>query len=250
MAKLYIIHELAAGDLAETAKYLSKLYGLETELMSLDSSWSFEPSSQVLILHLALDREIETHKSISERLSAFDIQQLNPYDKLAEIADDKYLFYEYMLAAELPQAATSVVSRGSLNEDELKSIIYDFASEHSGIVLKPVHGTEKIDFMQLLEMDILDIASEHAQKVLSYDDLLLQKYISAEAEYRVLYLDGKFYAKSEFPVEYKNQLEAIIAALALKPRIIALDLLLKDGLLLALEANIRPAAMARCVYAV
>ncbi len=248
MAKLYIIHELAAGDLAATASFLAASLGYDAELVDLNSAWSFDDGSSVLILHLALDREIETHKLVSERLLAYPVEQLNPYDKLAEVADDKYLFYEYMLAGEIAQAPTSIISRGSINEDELKSIIHDFANQHGGIVLKPSHGTEKIDYMQLLDMDILDIASEHAQKVLSYDDLILQKYISADAEYRVLYVEGKLFSKTEFPFELKSQVHAIIDALPLKPRIIALDILSANGVLIPLEVNIRPAGTFKCVH--
>jgi hypothetical protein len=250
VTKLYIIHELAAEDLVATISFLADKLNCDVELLHLNSAWSFIDGSSVLILHLALDKEIETHKLISERLLAYNVEQFNPYDRLAEIADDKYLFYEYMLAAEIPQAATSIVSRGSINEDELKSIIHAFANVHGGIVLKPSHGTEKIDYMQLLDMDILDIASEHAQKVLSYDDLILQKYISADAEYRVLYIDGKLFSKTEFPSEFKSQVQPIIDALPIKPRILALDILSANGILIPLEANIRPAGIHRCQFVI
>lgn len=250
MSKLYIIHELAAEQLEATAQFLSRELSVVVGLCHCDNIASLAKDSMTLILHLKLDHEIEMHKAISSQLDKLELQQLNPYDLLAEIADDKYRYYEYMRAAETPQAASIKLSRGSYSDDEINNLIFEFAANHSdtGIVMKPVHGTEKIDFFMMLEMDLLNLACQHAQKVLSYDDLLLQQYISSDAEYRALYLMGKFYFRSEFPANYQSQLQAMLEALPLAPKVIAFDILDQGGVLIPLEVNIRPAGMHRCVY--
>ncbi len=250
MSKLYIIHELAADQLVATSEFLATELSKEIVLCSIDQLSTVPNEAMTLILHLKLDHEIETHKSISAQLDKLAANQLNPYDLLAEIADDKYKFYEYMRAAETPQVATVKLSRGSYSDDEINNLIFEFASNHSdtGIVMKPVHGTEQIDFFMMSEPDLLDIASQHAQKVLSYDDLLLQQYIHSVAEYRILYLMGKFYSKSQIPAAYKSQLQNMIEALPVTPKVLAFDILDQSGVLLPLEINIRPAGMHRCIY--
>ncbi len=249
MSKLYVIHELPSDQLQATVDFLAKELATNVSLLRLDQISSLPSEATTLILHLALDHEIEMHKFISAQLDNIGADQLNAYNLLAEIADDKHKFYEYMRAAEIPQVATVKLSRGSYDDNEINNLIFEFASNHSdtGIVMKPVHGTEQIDFFMMSEPDLLDIASQHAQKVLSYDDLLLQQYISSVAEYRVLYLMGKFYSKSEISSAYKAQLQTMIEALPLAPKVLAFDILDQSGLLIPLEINIRPAGMFKCV---
>ncbi len=243
---MYLIHELAAEQLHDTVKWL---YGQSITLVHVDDIASIPAAATTLILHLALDHEIDKHKSISAALERQGAKQLNPHDLIAQIADDKYLFYNYMQSAEIPQPATEMVTRGSYSDDELNNIIFAFATKHSasGVVLKPVHGTEKIDFFMMPDTELLDLAVQHAQKLLSYDDLLLQNYIVTEHEYRVLYFADEYYSPTNLDSSLLPQLESFVKALPSKPHVIAFDILDQDGVLIPLEMNIRPAAIHRCI---
>jgi|GEM_PF-2618327 len=264
---MYIIHELEAEKLSVTVAWFANVILSEAKdlyacaegslrrfaanddvvrLVHLSQLDSIPAGATTLILHLALDNEIPTHKLISARLSSCN--QLNPYDLLAEIADDKYSFYNHMLAAEIPQPETAKLDAGDYDDAYISGFILKFMNSFAGVVLKPNHGTEKLDFFMLTDMELLDLALQHARKILSYDDLIIQRYIETDNEYRVLYLLGSYYSVQQIDMSYLPQIQAIVKALPQEPKILAFDILDDNGVLIPLEMNIRPAAMHRCAY--
>ncbi len=255
---LTIIHELSEETLYATRDFLSRHLGF-TEFKFLHSSKlanQLNNIDQAVVLHLGLDTEIEMHKSISKLIAD---RLLNPYDIIAELADNKFKFYQYMLAAEITQPMTALwtaencvidLSRNpqvhNADMDDLITSLRASLDQGSSLVLKPCHGTEKIDFMILDSKTQLARALEHAAKIFTYDDLLVQEYVSHVAEYRVLYLFGEFYSRTPFPSKYKTFLFDSIGSLALEPKILAFDLLDTGERLIPLEMNIRPAAIYSC----
>ncbi len=247
--KLSIIHELDPSYLQSSSKWLQDCLCLdEIELISLDQLTEFAKPSAALVLHLALDKEIYTHRKISQYLSERGVLELNPYQAFAELCDDKYLFYEHMLAAELPQAKTQLFT-----QQQLGSLETTLGSAMKPFVLKPRRGTEKLDFWSGSDMEA---ALKQAQQIWAYDDLLLQDYIEHRAEYRVLYLAGKLYTTSfeaSRALDSNKQVQEIIEALESLLAgvwIFAIDILDTGTSLIVLEANIRPARIGACVYRV
>ncbi|MDA0771828.1 MAG: hypothetical protein O3C63_02685 [Cyanobacteria bacterium] len=265
---LYIIHELDAKQLEASITKLGQLCPyknfvtvhfdkIETELATLVD----KANAAVLIMHLSLDNEINTHRKISNKILSYGIFQLNPYNKIAKIFDDKYLFYALMMANAVSQPKTWLLEkskrsvRGDNNDLHRKYIEYlnDLLDIHKykRYVIKPRCGTENIDCISVDNLTCTE-SLEQIEKIQSYDDCILQEAIEFSSEFKVLYLHGKFYAKNQINKPLMAQLNDFLDLLddyaktneLIMPEIFSLDVLeTMDKGYLFLEANIRPAAI-------
>ncbi len=249
---LIIVHELDAQELLATQKYIEcqckykavKLVNVETFKQEINNYPITETA--ILILHLKLDTEIHLHQELSALCFKRELFQLNPYNKIAKLFDDKYLFYVLMTANEIKQAQT--INLPCNNTAPLALVPTNL--KNKSIIIKPRHGTEKIDTMHF------DNASQGLtliQQVHQYDDCMLQEFISSKNEYKALYLQGKFYLReTNIPKGLQSYLSNFIDVLdnyarqnkIILPSIFSIDLLEKENdQLIILEANIRPAAI-------
>lgn len=257
---LFLVHDLDEKDLASTIKQIKSLKIFkDTKTLNakyLKDNISKLPPSQSLIftVHLSLDHEINTHHSISQLAFEHNIHQLNPYNKIAKIFDDKYLFYALMKANDIEQPLTASILKKSGNDKYLTEEYSKFTGFNK-IMIKPRHGTEKIDSYALENLPNWTNAQELIKKITSYDDCLVQEFIDFKHEFKVLYFMGGFYtqAKSNNP-NLKIFLDEFIELLKdfaltnkiIMPQVFSLDFLEKpDTKLVLLEANIRPAGIHR-----
>jgi glutathione synthase/RimK-type ligase-like ATP-grasp enzyme len=204
-------------------------------------------NSSIFTLHLALDQEINTHQKISAFAAKHNIKELNPYTKLASLADDKYLFFKLMQSNEIAQAKTELMK----TDDLLVSVLEKFSMQEQ-IVIKPNHGTEKIDFRIFDKSCSQSELLAHVQKILEYDECLIQEYLDHKQEHRVIYLLGELYANkpiSKSLQAYVHNLIDILKDFQSKDKTIevfAFDILeTHDGNFFVLETNIRPAGLHR-----
>jgi len=251
-SSLYLVHSLEAKELKDSVKAFKRFSDFKSvktchvdeleKLLKQDKD-----SLMIYTTHLALDREIELHKQISNWAFEHNIFQLNPYNKIAKIFDDKYLFYVLMVANEIKQPFTvSLMKRDAVILGEEREKLDSFET----LALKPRHGTEKIDF-QAIKSTQFEFDHAVIQKIRKYDDCLVQEYIEPELEFKVLYFSGKFFfpkcaAKDVYELldnfldvieNYGAKNEIIV------PQIFTLDIIKSQGEYTILEANIRPAAV-------
>lgn len=248
---LYIIHELDASQLSSSIAKLRELTQFrEIQTIHISALDEFLPSVEdkdsavILTIHLALDQEINTHRRISNQVFNSDIFQMNPYNKIAKIFDDKYLFYALMTANAIKQPYTELISKGQkFNSQKLNC--------YSKLIIKPRHGTEKIGFKRIDSLNSEETL-EHINKIHDYDDCIVQEAIEFNSEFKVLYLQGKFYAKREIDKSLKAEIYEFVDLIddyakrnqIIMPEIFSLDILeTMDRGYLILEANIRPAAI-------
>lgn len=259
--QLIICHELPEGELKQTVCFAKEnIYpGALIDYVHCDELDAFlnglelrQADLDFLTLHLDLKREIDTHKKISASIDAKGIKQLNPYSKLAEVSDDKWTFYNLMLANDIKQAKTELVTKSQVlvGVDRLLEVF----SNLEKLVLKPRYGTERIDF-KVLDFGDKEAMTEHINKILLYDDVLVQEYIAAEDsqksnEYKVIFFEGKMF--SELKLEdslshfVKELVELLEANVNHKIRLLSLDILEPSPKeYIVLEANIRPAGLHR-----
>lgn len=248
---LYIIHELDASQLSSSIaklKELTEFREIQTiHISALDeflTNIEDKDSAVILTMHLALDQEINTHRRISNQVFNSDVFQMNPYNKIAKIFDDKYLFYALMAANAVKQPYTELITKGQ-NSNSTK------LSNFSKLIGKPRHGTEKIGFKHLSTLDSEETL-EHIAKIHEYDDCIIQEAIEFNSEFKVLYLQGKFYCKREIDKALKAEIYEFTDLIddyakrnqIIMPEIFSLDILeTMDRGYLILEANIRPAAI-------
>lgn len=251
-ATLYLVHSLEAKQLKESVKTFKKLTEFKSvktchiaeldELLKLDRD-----SVMIYTTHLALDKEIELHKQISNWAFEHNIFQLNPYNKIAKIFDDKYLFYVLMVANEIKQAFTvSLMRKDAVLLGEERDKLDSFEK----LVLKPRHGTEKID-LSLIDSKKFELDNPGIQKIRKYDDCLVQEYLDIDLEFKVMYLQGKFYYPKKIKEDVKDLLDDfldVIEAFGVKneiivPQIFTVDIIKSGDKYTILEANIRPAAV-------
>ena len=226
--------------------------------------------SEILSLHLSLDNEIKNHKLISDHASKLGLKQLNPYDSFAELFDNKFLFYNFMLAQGFKQAKTCYLEK-NYSETEIYGALDGFAASGMGsFLVKPCSGTESIDqySFKLKEFSLkLDSILEKITMIQKYDSLLIQEKLEFKEEYKIVFLyDNVFSAKalSEKILALCSQLVAAFKDYAcfkfggtackransseILPDIFSIDLLeLASGDLVILEANARPAGIFKCV---
>ena len=234
MSKLQIIHELDSKELQKTLRFFKDNYYDEISLCHIDQiSKELSVDSEILILHLSLDEEINTHKIISESLNRIGIKQLNPFK---EIMDDKYLFYNHMLANEIPQAQSLLVSEGE-KADQMIEVV---SLNTDKVVVKPRHGTENIDVKVCRN---IKEALAQIEIIHQYDDALIQELVSGE-EKRLLYFKGDIHPKST-----SDETHAVFDAMEVlnhegnKTEIVSFDFINSNGILVPIEANARPAGI-------
>jgi glutathione synthase/RimK-type ligase-like ATP-grasp enzyme len=265
-ATLYIVHDLDAKELEQTIyrlKELTEFKSIETihssKLDEILSKLEQKNSAVFLTMHLSLDSEIANHQKISGKLLTQGVFQLNPYNKIAKIFDDKYLFYALLTANAIKQPYTELIAQNhAITEKSLNDMQHRLSKEAKHFIIKPRNGTEKIDFM---EFDSLNAAEVRQQitKIHKYDDCIIQERININKEFKVLFLQGKLHIsktqseKASDPAlltelyevidlidDYAKQNQIIM------PEIFSLDVLeTMDKGYIILEANIRPAALYR-----
>jgi hypothetical protein len=252
-ATLYLVHSLDAKQLSESVKAFKSMTEFKTvttcHIDDLDKLLDKNKDSlMIYTTHLALDKEISLHKQISNWAFEHNIFQLNPYNKIAKIFDDKYLFYVLMTANEIRQPYTvSLLRKDAVILGAEREKLDSFDS----LAIKPRHGTEKIDFESIKSLKF-ELDHPAITKIRKYDDCLVQEFVEADLEFKVLYLSGKFYFPKNIREEkvyslleeftdliesYGAQHEIIV------PQIFTLDILKRADDYIILEANIRPAAV-------
>lgn len=248
-AKLFIVHDLEVAVLSETLAYLKEsqiFQDVQTIYFKNIDSLQGVNRDKTLILttHLNLDSEISSHQMISSWAFEQKLYQLNPYNKIAKLFDDKYMFYVLMKANDFKQANTQVLSKLHNSLDKLQ------LSSFNKLMIKPRCGTESRDSDSFETSDNTGQA-ELVEKILNYDDVLVQEYLETNNEFSVLFLDGKFFlqAPNDNP-NLKQTLNEFLEMLddysrrnqVIMPHVFSLDILeLTSGKLMILEANIRPA---------
>lgn len=235
---------------------------------------------EILSLHLSLDNEIKNHKLISDHALKLGLKQLNPYNSFAELFDNKFLFYNFMLAEGFKQAKTYFITKEeSLSElsATLQTFVSDLKLDYPTIlispmrfILKPCSGTESIDQYSFDLEDIILKTPEFLEKIAlihQYDSVLIQEKLEFQQEYKIVFLyDNVFSAKtlsekilalcsqllSAFKdyARFKSEETAhkLASSSNILPDIFSIDLLeLANGDLVILEANARPAGIFKCV---
>ncbi|MCE2929482.1 MAG: hypothetical protein LW817_07630 [Candidatus Caenarcaniphilales bacterium] len=252
---LYLVHELAEEKLASSADELKTKLGLKAVktclLKNLDELLQID-KSQLMIYstHLSLDKEIVTHQEISSWALKNNIFQLNPYNKIAKIFDDKYLFYVLMVANDILQPYTiSLFKKGAYIDGYELDKLYQFPE----LIIKPRHGTENIDTKKI-KLSEFDIEHELISKIRRYDDCLVQEAIDIAKEHKLIYLNGKCFSMLEPSQGLKDIVMEFVDLIdqyaskneIIMPGIFTMDILeATNNKFYFLEANIRPAAIYR-----
>jgi hypothetical protein len=279
ICSVFIVCDLDPENLSLTVHFLNSFSSekslsktFTTVLIDEFLSWGlgFNPSAEVLCLHLSLDNEIKNHKLISDHASRLGLKQLNPCNSFAEFFDNKFLFYNFMLAQGFQQAKTCHLQQ-SCSPAEVYSALDTFnASGVDSFLIKPCSGTESIDqySFKLKEFFVKsDSILEKITMIQKYDSVLIQEKLEFKEEYKIVFLyDNVFSAKalSEKILALCSQLVAAFKDYAcfkfggtackransseILPDIFSIDLLeLASGDLVILEANARPAGIFKCV---
>ncbi len=250
---LYLVHDLNSNELSSTITALKSITKFQDiialQSQNLNSILGKEKNSVLLTLHLALDTELLEHNRISNWAFEHNFFQLNPYNKIAKIFDDKYLFYALMCANDIKQAFTvswikGTEALGSNDRTKLEGI--------KNFVIKPRNGTEKMDFLLVDNLDS-ETSLKHIAKIHQYDDALIQEAINFSSEFKVLYFQGDFYSSRNINGKLENLLFDFVELLEdyssdnqiIMPEVFSVDILELNGGddYLILEANIRPGAM-------
>ncbi|MFZ4084083.1 MAG: hypothetical protein ACOYK1_00895 [Vampirovibrionia bacterium] len=273
---VFIVCDLDPEDLDSTLKFLNSFSSLKslsktftTVLIDEFLSWGlgFNPSAEVLCLHLSLDNEIKNHKLISDHASRLGLKQLNPYNSFAELFDNKFLFYNFMLAEGFKQAKTYFLKK----DESLSELSATIEALGSGLkldyhtspsirfILKPCFGTESIDQYSFNLEDIILKTPGFLEKIAlihQYDSVLIQEKLNFKEEYKIIFLYGNIFsakALSEKILALCSQLLSAFKDYAcfkseFMPDIFSIDLLESaSGDLVILEANARPAGIFKCV---
>lgn len=276
---VFIVCDLDPGYLSSTLEFLNSFSSLKSlsktfSTVSIEEflSWGldFNLSAEILCLHLSLDNEIKNHKLISDHAFKLELKQLNPYNSLAELFDNKFLFYNFMLAEGFKQAKTCYLEK-SCSKTEIYDILDNFtASKIDSFLIKPCSGTESIDqySFKLKEFSIeLDSILEKITMIQRYDSLLIQEKLEFKEEYKIIFLYGSVFSAKALSEEILAFCSQLIAAFKdyvcfksegtarkyassskLVPDVFSIDLLeLASGDLVILEANARPAGIFKCV---
>jgi len=216
----------------------------EKDFLELKPSTDFK-DYELLILHLRLDSEINSHRNISNHATRLNIKQLNPYNSLSELFDNKFKFYNFMLANGFKQAETQLIK---------KTAAAEFINRHANFILKPCSGTESID-QQEYEHSSMEQFYKHLQHIQSYDLAIIQEKINFINEYKIIFFKNYVMAAKELNqriLDYcKNFFQLIQNHTNLTQEfpveIFSLDLLeTEENDLISLEANARPAGIYKC----
>jgi hypothetical protein len=295
LKSVFIVCDLDPKDLDSTLKFLnssnsikslSKIFsvilldeflswGRDSNLSEIDKNTENQImhrslSTEILSLHLSLDNEIKNHKLISDHAFKLGLKQLNPYNSFAELFDNKFLFYNFMLAQGFKQAKTCHLQQSCLPAEVYSALDTFNASGVDSFLIKPCSGTESIDqySFKLKEFSVkLDSILEKITMIQKYDSVLIQEKLEFKEEYKIIFLyDNVFSAKalsekilalcaqllSAFKdyASFKSEGTACKHASSseIMPDIFSIDLLELVGEdLVILEANARPAGIFKCV---
>jgi hypothetical protein len=295
LKSVFIVCDLDPKDLDSTLKFLnssnsikslSKIFsvilldeflswGRDSNLSEIDKNTENQImhrslSTEILSLHLSLDNEIKNHKLISDHAFKLGLKQLNPYNSFAELFDNKFLFYNFMLAEGFKQAKTCSLEKNCSETDIYDILDNLIVSGVDSFLVKPCSGTESIDqySFKLKEFSVkLDSILEKITMIQKYDSVLIQEKLEFKEEYKIIFLyDNVFSAKalSEKILDFCLQLLSAFKDYAcfksegtackhtssseIMPDIFSIDLLeLAGGDLVILEANARPAGIFKCV---
>jgi hypothetical protein len=137
----------------------------------------------------------------------------------------------------------------SLKEEYLKFINIE------KIMVKPRHGTEKIDSQNFETQENFSNAQELVKKIIRYDDCLIQEFVDFKKEFKVLCFMNNFYTidkqSNPYLIKYIQEILEILSDFALNnkivmPKVFSLDFFEKHNQeLVLIEANIRPAGIHR-----
>ena len=122
-------------------------------------------------------------------------------------------------------------------------------------MVKPRHGTEKIDSLNFETQENFSNAQDLIKKIIRYDDCLIQEFVDFKKEFKVLCFMNNFYTieKQSNPYlrKYIQEIIEILNDFALNnkiimPKVFSLDFFEKHNQeLVLIEANIRPAGIHR-----
>lgn len=280
LKSVFIVCDLNPEDLSSTLDFLNSFSSLKslsktftTVLIDEFLSWRIDftnPAVEILCLHLSLDNEIKNHKLISDHAFKLGLKQLNPYNSFAELFDNKFLFYNFMLAEGFKQAKTCYLEK-NCSETDIYGILDDFsASGLDSFLIKPCSGTESIDqySFKLKEFPLkLDSLLEQITMIQKYDSVLIQEKLEFKEEYKIVFLYGSIFSAKALSEKILALCSQLIAAFKdyvcfkserttrkyasssdIVPDIFSIDLLeLASGDLVILEANARPAGIFKYV---
>ncbi|MCH2227715.1 MAG: hypothetical protein MK033_08070 [Candidatus Caenarcaniphilales bacterium] len=258
MSEILIVHELEAKLLNKTVEALSHI-SLKQNIVTINledflnsSENYFNTNTEILFLHFDLNNEISSHQLASKHARRLKLKEINPYNELSEIFDNKFLFYNFMLANGFKQAKSIKIDRTS-NITQSINIIQNFAQKHNitKLLCKTVHGTESRDQLKL-DINKSQELKQYLNNVHKYDDLLVQELIPITNEKKILCYESNLYCEQKLRTEeiklinnfnsavnfytQKNNISTI--------KIYSLDLInAKQDKLILLEANIRPAGI-------
>jgi hypothetical protein len=231
---LAIIHELDLDDFKKSILFIQK----EIKPSEILCIKAFELNDCLLddyffyTCHLNLSNELRTHENISLKIKAE--KSLNNFLFEKNIFDDKYLFYQFLLANNLPCPETLLLNKESSNDFHTK-------------ILKPRFGTEAIDFA--------DYSLPALRKILTYDDALLQEKINIHQEVKILVFCEQVFANQQINEELKRSLKTLITCIKnhlaeLSPKIYSIDILISKEDFYFLELNLRPGAFFRFTHSI
>jgi len=248
-------------------KSLSKTFSTVSIEEFLSWRLDFNPSAEVLCLHLSLDNEIKNHKLISDHVFKLRLKQLNPYNSFSDLFDNKFLFYYFMLAQGFKQAKTYFIKK----DESLTELSATLQALGSGLkldyhpspsicfVLKPCFGTESIDQYSFNLEDIILKAPEFLEKIAlihQYDSVLIQEKLNFKEEYKIIFLEGYLFSAKALSENLLVLCQEFLKALEdyaklmreSLNRFFSIDVLeLFNGELVVLETNSRPAGIYKCI---
>ena len=207
MSEILIVHELEAKLLNKTVEALSHI-SLKQNIVTINledflnsSENYFNTNTEILFLHFDLNNEISSHQLASKHARRLKLKEINPYNELSEIFDNKFLFYNFMLANGFKQAKSIKIDRTS-NITQSINIIQNFAQKHNitKLLCKTVHGTESRDQLKL-DINKSQELKQYLNNVHKYDDLLVQELIPITNEKKILCYESNLYCEQKLRTE-------------------------------------------------
>lgn len=257
LRQIIIIHDLDACLLGKSIEALRQITCTDRvstlhldKFLKTSDSLSINSATKILVLHLDLRDEIKNHELISRHASLLGLDLINPYNQVTEIFDNKYKFYQFMIASGLEQLKTKEIA----NSAEALKIIQEFTSNSilGNFILKATHGTESRDQFYLSANQLNNFQhiekelNSYLKRVLSYDSIILQEFLENAETRKILIYQEQILSKNikekdkKLIQEFISELKEIYIEL---PEIFSLDFLCSESKTIILEANSRPAAI-------